>query len=204
MFSGFASAISIYPIPVELRPDRKIAIVTLDVTEDIEKEKIFEAFLYEWDVEKGETVATSDALIYPKTTKLPATFKVAFKKPLNRKTEKAYRILIKEVPFVKHNGEQKEVPFVKHNGEQQGIRFVLAYDIPLFIIPSGEKIDFVVDCNKEGAVVKNRGNRTLKINEIDGKGVVIYVAPGKEKSVSGKRIKIFEKVHCNIGGEISL
>lgn len=179
-----ANAISIAPIPIELKSGQRAATLMLEDTSDAEKNKVFEAKVFKWDPRTNEYTETNEVVIYPKASKLPASFKIGLKQR-DFSSEKTYRIIVKEI----------------HN-QAEGINFVMSYDIPFFVRPFkiNESVD--VQCKNDLVIVKNTGNITVKVSEIDGQGAVVYIAPGDVKEVRGKKIKIKDKEYCNNRKEV--
>lgn len=185
VITSYALAISIAPIPVELKPGQKVATLTLKATGDGESSKVFEVKVYRWNLKSNKYDETGDLIVYPKASKLPANFKIALKQR-DFSTEKAFRVILKEIP-----------------AQSEGINFAMSYDIPVFVKPFKVKESVDVQCKADSVVVTNTGNVTVKVTEVDGQGVVIYIAPSDSKQIQGKKIKIKDKEYC-ISKEVSI
>lgn len=179
-----ANAISIAPIPIELKPNQKVVTLMLEDTNDVEKAKVFEAKVFKWDPKTNEYTETNEVVIYPKASKLPASFKIALKQR-DFSVEKTYRIIVKEI-----------------HSQSEGINFVMSYDIPFFVRPVKVNENINVQCKTDSVIVQNQGNITVKVSEVDSQGAVIYVAPGDTKEIKGKKIKIRDKEYCSHRKEV--
>lgn len=187
LMSSQTHAISIAPIPVELKQNQRAASLILEPTNDLEQGKVFEAKVVKWNPRDNSYTETNDVIVYPKTAKLPATFKLALKKR-DFALEQTFRIIVKEIV-----SEQTE-----------GISFTMTYDVPVFVRPSKISENVKVECLKDAINIFNTGNVTIKLTEIDDQGVVLYIAPGDTKVINGKKIKIKDKEYCASEKEVSL
>lgn len=178
---SLCDAITIAPIPVELT-SQKVVVFSLEPTDDSERGKIFEVKVYKWDVATNEYVETSDLLVYPKASRLPAKFKIAIKANLNRDKEHTYRIVVSDI-----------------SKEKEGINFKMSYDVPVFIYPNKNTRHVDVSCGPDTVKVHNTGNVTVKVSEMDGNGVVVYIPPGGIQEFKAKNIKVDDKYYCKGG-----
>lgn len=173
-------AVLISPIPVVVKPGQKVVVFTIGTVTDEEKEKIFEAKVYRWNVETDELIPAPEVVVYPLTLKAPVNFKIAFKKkPDTSQKEATYRIVVNEIPV-----QEKE---------ESGIQIVMSYSVPVFVKPVKIIESFDVSSIEDGFIVKNTGNVTLKIEKVNDEPVVMYIGPGSEKVIKAKTITIKEK-----------
>ncbi|HFZ8995319.1 TPA: molecular chaperone [Citrobacter freundii] len=148
--------------------------------------------VYAWQQQNNKDILseTDELLVSPPMTTIPATrqqlIRVILPAPVTGNNEKAYRLIVDELP-----GEN-------NLAEKDGVRFLLRYSIPVFVNcndrqPDPKTISFSVDSQAHPAMLKvrNTGPQHIKLSDITllsgGKkihmshGLLGYVLPHSEK-----------------------
>ncbi len=165
---SFANATLIYPIPVKVEKNKAVLTVEDNNTK-------YQATLYRWIQEDGKDklipVSEDEAIVYPPLFKAgKKRLKIVLLKNDDRKTEKAYRIVLEELQTHK----------AKINGSMINIKKM--FSIPVFVLPKEDKTNFKLKCDGNKLVVENTGNKHLKVLFINDKQVNSYILPENKKS----------------------
>ena len=162
--SLWAGTFSVNPVRIELFASRTNAI--LQVSNEEDNEVTFQVRVCTWstDGKKDVLVDTSEILVNPPIAVLPARQKqfirVGLRHPKDEIQEKAYRIIVEEVPRPPKAGFS-------------GVQTLLRISIPVFIIPrtnAAPKLNWEAipaDGDNWKLVAVNHGNAHIQIRTLD-------------------------------------
>lgn len=156
----WAAALSVAPTRVELGPDDRSAVVTLQNDGSDAVMLQVQTFAWPRTPATGDLEPTRDILAVPPVFALAGKGKqiirVALRGPPPADREQAYRLLITEVP--------------RGGGQDTGVRFALRLSLPVFVTPPGATplITWTI-LRAEGTpklVLDNRGTAHLQVRRI--------------------------------------
>ncbi len=180
-----AASLTVAPTRVDLAGDDRAEAVTLRNNAADPVMVQVQTFAWEHGPATAELTPTRDLIAVPPVFELPADgsqiIRVALRGPAQGARERAYRLLITEVP--------------RGGGSGTGVRFALRLSLPVFVTPAGAKPDAVWSLRGRGAgrelVLRNDGTAHLQVRRIvlggDGAGAAArvldtpaYVLAGQE------------------------
>lgn len=176
---AWAAALSVAPTRVELGPNDRSAVVTLqnDGSESVMLQ--VQTFAWPRTPATGDLEPTRDILAVPPVFALAGKGKqiirVALRGPPPADREQAYRLLITEVP--------------RGGGVDTGIRFALRLSLPVFVTPpeAAPQITWTVLRASGGAqlALDNRGTAHLQVRRI------VLRAPGNPQPVQSIEAAVY-------------
>ncbi|RZT93602.1 fimbrial biogenesis chaperone [Rivibacter subsaxonicus] len=170
MWCGAASAgtFGLSPMRVELSAAAPTAVLTLSNSGDTPVTLQIQARAWQQVGGQDEQGATSDLILNPSLATIPPggeqIVRVALRNPPDRERERAYRLLVREVPST-------EVP--EAQPASLGLRMALAMDIPMFVAPIAKegRAQPLVSIEKAPAGasqlrIANEGPRHLRLTDL--------------------------------------
>lgn len=167
------ATLGIYPVRLDLTPDKKIGEVT--IRNRGENEVKAQVYAKTWDMdENGQYIEadTGDFVFFPRLLTIPGGEDKVLRVGYNGNfppVEKPYRLYIQELPDIKDDQEETDQL-------ETGFDFLLKLSVPIFILPSDvqepvkARIE-VVEAVPDGLIIKlrNEGIRNFLVQKINAR-----------------------------------
>jgi fimbrial chaperone protein len=186
--SAVAATLQVSPIRISISADGRAGVVRLQNQGDSPSLIQIEALAWNETDDLAEAPRTGEILAVPPVFEIAGKgeqlIRLALRRPMTSDTEKAYRLLITEVPPDVGDGAQ-------------GVSFALRLNLPIFVTPEGAAPAPVWSLERDGGGAKltlgNQGNAHVRVRSIalfadDGVEPVFvsddggYVLAGRERS----------------------